>query len=682
MNLNVLLQQAIHDFQTGKLGESKKKFKKILAHAPQHLGTLNYLSLIYTHEKKYLEAETLFKKIFSIDQSSAQSFYNYSLVLKFLKKYALALSAVEKAIKIQGYSEEYYLQLGAIQELLDNDEAALDAYDFILTKNPNLADALHGKGKIFLKQDNPSAAQTYFEAALKLKPHFEEAIIGLGEAFFVEKNYTQSVAAFKTIHPTSEHRFVALKGMAKAYTKLNNLDQAIIYYNHALELNKEDEDLYILYINDLMHFGHTDDIRALIKNALNHLPNSSYIFATIGYLHLLDAEFEKAEKFLTKALKLDSKNIYALINMGSLYTNLDKPDLALTYLQKASENLKKSDKISAELIKYFMSFQYFKFGDLEKAYALHESGLNPILPFSNFRHPQRNFHCPCWEGQPLQDKTLMVWSEQGLGDQLYFISCIPDVEKLCPNLIIEVDARLIDPVQRSFPKARVRQELYEVDGKKFPLNNDFDYHISMASLMQYVRPDLQSYKKSKPYLCVDAGKQEKFKSRLASYKDTLLIGICWRSGLIDKLRSCHYFSIEDFKPIFQLNGVTFVNLQYSDYADELKQAKQAYGINILGWDDFDLKNDLDDVMGLMSALDFIVSAPTAVQAMAAAIGQPVITLAKQRNWINFGRDYDPWFENSSEIPFYKMDEAMAFECTIAEIDKHYLAKFGKARTQL
>ena len=50
--------------------------------------------------------------------------------------------------------------------------------------------------------------------------------------------------------------------------------------------------------------------------------------------------------------------------------------------------------------------------------------------------------------------------------------------------------------------------------------------------------------------------------------------------------------------------------------------------------------------------------------------------------INFGRDYDPWFENSSEIPFYKMDEAMAFECTIAEIDKHYLAKFGKARTQL
>ena len=679
MNLNALLQQAIHDFQTGNWDESKKKFKKILVHAPQHLGTLNYLSIIYTHEKKYLEAETLFKKIFAIDQSSAQSFYNYSLVLKFLKKYALALSAVEKAIKIQGYSEEYYLQLGAIQELLDNDEAAFDAYDFILTKNPNLADALHGKGKLFLKQDNAPAAQTYFQAGLKSKPDFEEANIGLGEALFIEKNYTQSVAAFEKIHPTSDHRFAALKGMAKAYTKLNNLDQAIICYNQALELNKEDEDLYILYINDLMPFRRTDEVRLLIKKALNHIPHSSYIYATIGSLHLLDAEFDKSEKFLSKSLKIDSQNVYALINFGSLYTNLDKPELALSYLQQASEKLKKNDKTNVELIKYFMSFQYFKLGELSKAYTLHESGLNPILPHSNFRHPQRQFHCPRWEGQPLPDKRLMIWSEQGLGDQLYFLSCIPDIENLCPNLIIEVDARLVEPIQRSFPKALVRGELYQPDGPKYPLNDDFDYHVPMGSLMMYVRPDLQSYERSGPYLTVDQDKKAKFEKRISPYHNTLLVGLCWRSGLIDRLRSLHYFSIQDFKSFFEMKGVTFVNLQYSDYADELKLVKDTYGVEILQWDDFDLKNDLDDVMALMSQLDLIISAPTAVQSIAAAIGQPVIMLAKQRIGRHFGAANDPWFQNSLEVPFYSMDSTQALNLVTEQLDKHYEKKLGRSR---
>ena len=679
MNLNVLLQQAIHDFQTGNLGESKKKFKKILVHAPQHLGTLNYLSLIYTHEKKYLEAETLFKKIFTIDQSSAQSFYNYSLVLKCLKKYISALSAVQQAIKIQGYSEEYYLQLGAIQELLDADEDALNAYNFILEKNPNVADALHGKGKLLLKQDNPSAAQTYFEAALKFKPNFEEALIGVGESLFQQKRYQDSIDAFSRILATSDHKFASLKGIAKAYTKLNNIDQAIIHYNRALEMNATDEDFYILYINDLMHFGYTNEIRLLIKKALNHIPNSSYIYATIGYLHLLDAEFDKAEKFLTKSLKSDSKNIYALINMGSLYTNLDKPELALSYFQKASEHLKKNDIMSAKLIKYFMSFQYFKLGEVEKAYLLHENGLDPILPFSNFRHPQRQFHCPRWDGQPLPDKRLMIWSEQGLGDQLYFLSCIPDVEKLCPNLIIEVDARLVAPIQRSFPNANVRQELYELDHKKFSVKNDFDYHVPMGSLMMYVRPDIQSYQNSRPYLTVDNTKKEKFENRLLHYKNSLLVGLCWRSGLIDKLRSLNYFSITDFKPFFDMKGVTFVNLQYSDYADELKLVKDTYGIEILQWNDFDLKNDLDDVMALMSQLDLIISAPTAVQSMAAAIGQPVSMLAKQRNWINFGCAQDPWFNNSIEVPFYSMDSSQAFNHVIEHIDKQYEIKFGRAR---
>ena len=680
MNLNVLLQQAIHDFQAGNLGDAKKKFKKILAHAPQHIGTLNYLSLIYTHEQKYQDAEVIFKKILHLDQTSAQTYYNYSLVLKFLKKYTLAVSTLDKAIQLGGPSEEFDLHKASLQALLNDKVTALSIYDHILKRNPKSLYALHGKGKILLETYQFDKAQNCFEQSVAIDPKFYEGWTGLGESLFSQSNYDASLLAFENALGINDITFFALKGLAKTYAKLNRRNDAIKTYNKALSLNQNDEELFILFASDLIAFKNFKDASDLISQGLKHFPQSSDLYASLGYLYLHQAEFERSKKTLLKSLDLKPNNISSLINLGSLHSNLDDPEKSLQYHQTAIEHLDKSDCVRKATIKFFMSFEYFKLGDLQKAYPLYEAGMNASINHDNFRHPQRLFHCPRWEGQPLPDKRLMIWSEQGLGDQLYFLSCIPVMEKLSPKLILEVDARLIDPIQRSFPNILVRQELYESDGHKFPLKSDFDYHISMGSLMQYVRPTLQSYQASKPYLRVDAGKQEKFKSRLTAYKDTLLIGICWRSGLIDKLRSCHYFSIEDFKPILELNGVTFVNLQYSDYADELKQVKQTYGIDILCWDDFDLKNDLDDVTALMAELDMIITAPTAVRSMGAAVGAQVLTLAKQRNWINFGCDHDPWFENSSEIPFYKMEPQAAFEAVIACIDQHYYKKFGVFRS--
>ena len=58
---------------------------------------------------------------------------------------------------------------------------------------------------------------------------------------------------------------------------------------------------------------------------------------------------------------------------------------------------------------------------------------------------------PEWSGEILEGRSILVFAEQGIGDQVMFMSLLPDLIRICDNIFVECDARLVRLFQRSFP---------------------------------------------------------------------------------------------------------------------------------------------------------------------------------------------------------------------------------------
>jgi hypothetical protein len=105
-----------------------------------------------------------------------------------------------------------------------------------------------------------------------------------------------------------------------------------------------------------------------------------------------------------------------------------------------------------------------------------------------------------------------------------------------------------------------------------------------------------------------------------------------------------YFSpIDHWGPILQTPGVSFVNLQYGDSAEEIARAEEKFGITIHRIEGLDLRDDIDGTAALCAGLDLVLSAPTAAAATAASVGAAVWFITAGRTWPQLGTEEYPWY---------------------------------------
>ena len=254
---------------------------------------------------------------------------------------------------------------------------------------------------------------------------------------------------------------------------------------------------------------------------------------------------------------------------------------------------------------------------------------------------ERPFVQPFWDGSDLQGKTILVWMEQGLGDQITFASMLPDLLRAGAHCIVECEPRLVQLLARSFPGTEVVARTTPPDSRT--LQPDIQFQIAAGSLAPLLRPSLESFPQRRGYLAPDPVEIGRSKARLDSLGDGLKVGICWRSSLSGGMRAMHYPQLNQWGPILATPGVKFVNLQYDQCDEELHEAERLFGTRVHVWDDTDLKNDLDGVAALISTLDLVISARTSVASMAGAAGASTLVVCRgASDWWGLGTDHCPW----------------------------------------
>lgn len=228
----------------------------------------------------------------------------------------------------------------------------------------------------------------------------------------------------------------------------------------------------------------------------------------------------------------------------------------------------------------------------------------------------RQFPFPAWQGEPLAGRTLLVRSEQGVGDEILFASCLPDLIAASGRCVVECSRRLAPLFRRSFPQATV----FERDlaaGPVWTALPPIDLQVMAGSVPRFLRRRLEDFP-GQPFLRPDPARASWWRPRLGATRGERLIGLAWSGGLPGTLRAARSLQLDELAPLVATRGARFVSLELLDRSEEIAAFRGRHGLEIASFKG--LAVELDELAAVVSALDLVITVPTAVAHVAGAIG--------------------------------------------------------------
>lgn len=230
-----------------------------------------------------------------------------------------------------------------------------------------------------------------------------------------------------------------------------------------------------------------------------------------------------------------------------------------------------------------------------------------------------------WDGSAGQ--TVILYGEQGIGDEICFASMLPDAIARAGKVILDIDERLANLFRRSFAQAKVYGTRNAKPGDEPWAMEDrqFDCSLAIAQIGEFFRQQDSDFPAA-PYLVADPERLLMWKA-LWAMKQKPMIGIAWSGGIWQTGAKFRRLQLEQLLPVFQSLDAHWVCLQYKDAAREIAGfRKQHSEIDLVQYPHATLTNDYDDTAALVASLDCVVSVPTAVVHAAGALGVPCMAM--------------------------------------------------------
>ena len=394
----------------------------------------------------------------------------------------------------------------------------------------------------------------------------------------------------------------------------------------------------------------------LYKRLLDYFPNQTEVLTPLGTLLLQQGKHEEGVRQIEKSLKINPNQPDALYNLAvefQKYNRLEdakkcyeravllNPKDVNTYLnlgntlkdmkryQEALANYDNALTLCPDMASVLWNKGLIKIliGEFEEGWQLYEWGWK-----CSERGKNRTFIQPKWLGkEQVAGKTLLIHSEQGLGDVIQFCRYIPMLEKLGAEVILEIKATLVPLVSTLKCNLKIIE-----DGMELP---NFDMYCPIMSMPLAFKTSINTIPHEVPYLYCDSDKIKVWHKKLGS-KTKLRIGFVWSGSKTHKNDRNRSISLETFEPILQLP------FEFHSIQKQIDSQEEAY---LSKFQNVSLhQNDLldfSDTAALLSQMDLTISVDTSVAHLAGALGKSLWLM------LPFNPDYR-WMVDGEISPWY------------------------------
>jgi tetratricopeptide (TPR) repeat protein/glycosyltransferase involved in cell wall biosynthesis len=600
MEISEKFQSALTYYQDGNIAESITVCGEIIKTHPENTDALILLGLLHHQSHEHDMAATYFERAIECEPDNFYAFFYLGNIYHEKGDLEKASACFQKTIEINPSFGDAYYNHAIILEKKDELEKALISYKKSLAFNPDLADSYNNLGNVLLKMKRFDEAVPYLRNALRINPSY--------------------VLSFNNLA-------MALKGQG-------HLDEAISHLQKAIEINPSFADAYCNLAIILMDRGKVDDAISNFQKAIETNPSFADAYYNLATILKDKKMVDEAISLFQKAIEINPSFANAYCSLAIISEESGMLDEALTYYQKALQ----INPEDAET-HWNMSFALLSIGNFKQGWREYEWRFE----VKDFKH--RSLPIPRWDGSSLEGKNLFIQAEQGIGEEIMFASCLPEVMTRADLCIVECDKRLVPLFSRSFPHATMidRRNADEVDHPRLP---QADMKIAGGSLPFFLRPHLSSFPQCKAYLVPDTYKVELWRNRFRALGNNLKVGISWRGGGITSEKRLRSTVLDQWDGLLTIPGIHYINLQYGDCSQELAEVKEKFGVTIHHWEDADPLKDLDGFAAQVSALDLVISVDNATVHMAGALGIPVWTM------LPYACDWR-WMRDFEDTPWYK-----------------------------
>lgn len=506
-------------------------------------------------------------------------------------------------------------------------------------KKFNEAKSLINSQNFGINESNKSALKGILEFELK---NYDKAIHYLKEASFTfPKNFS--------------HNF----NLAIALGKNQQILKAIKQFRICINNNYKNEDS-LLGITELLI--DKKKFNFSIKLLLNSKLFSEKIYYQISFIYNKIYLAQPAEKYVLLALDKNPKNINSLFLYAEILRKLGKnlkaieiynkileidPNLKISLLSIANcygeiemynESIKSYEKYLTHHptsidANYYYSQIKLKTGQFEDKIFLNFD--NRFFISERATKQYYNINHKLWSGNYV-DK-LVVWSEQGIGDHLFFSKHLEEISLKVKNLIFLTSPRLVNLFKNYFKnKPFINIQIDSLENKV----KDFNAHLPAGSIMRIIKYNSQqNFRKASRFLEPEQ-KDNAFFSKYINNK-FLNVGLSWKSSNTKEI----YRNINFEQIINTLNKnikTQFYNLQFDLSSIEIEEAKKS---NLIFFDNLDYKKDIDKVASIIENLDVVITVQNTIAHLSCALNKKTyLLLPLGSRWYWGSENVDQWYK--------------------------------------
>jgi Tfp pilus assembly protein PilF len=487
-----------------------------------------------------------------------------------------AAALLTRVLELRPQSMDALPRLAQVQAALGQRPEALANYQAAARLAPGDIRILNNLGALLLDLGRPAEAIPWYRKALAIAPNDVGVLDNLGTALRKTEQLAEAVACHEQAIRLAPRSARSHNHLGVALLEMDRIEEAIASYRRSLALDPNSHRTHNNLALAFKAAGRRDESLAGFRHAAMIAPRDAQSLRNLGIALFEARRFSEGLGLFHRSLELDANDAETHFHIAILSL--------LT-------------------------------GDFETGWREYE-----------WRPQRSDLSIPTWNGAPLDGRTLLVRSEQGFGDMIQFVRYAALVKARGGSVVLEAKPELASLLATAPGVARVVEAVAPTDR--------FDMQVNLASLPGIFGTNLTNMPATIPYLRVDAGRVESWRSRLGP-RTGLRVGIAWqgsRTHSNDRQRSVDPGRFAD---IASIPGVQLVSLQ--------KGATKRPAFPLV-----DRTAELEsflDTAALVKNLDLVVAVDTSVAHLAGALGVPVwvaVPFAPDWRWL-LDREDSPWY---------------------------------------
>jgi tetratricopeptide (TPR) repeat protein len=576
------------------------------------------------HEGDLRRALPLYRRVVEVDPGHAEAWQRLADSARALGEYATAVDAFGRALALRPGLASLHVGLGQCLAALGRRDEAAGQYHAALRLDPHNADAAMHLGVMQAEAGRLQEALGLLQQAAVAAPDSAAAQHNLGVALAQAGRKEEAEAHLREALRLQPEYAECHVNLGSVLRDLRRPEAALEHYRTAARLRPTWAGAFINLGLGLCEAGKHAEAVVALKHATRLDPNAKEGFNSLGLALAEVGRWTEAEAAYEQALRLDPAYAEAHANLGSCFKEQQRLAEALACYDIALAV--QPDSVSAH---YNQALTLLQAGDYEPGWPAYEwRWQRPASPMRPFPHPR-------WDGSSFAGKTLLLWCEQGMGDNIHFVRYASQVKARGGTVWLECPPGLVRLLSSCPGVDRVLP-----GGEGLP---PFDLQIPLMSLPAVFGTTLETVPADIPYLSVEPERVQRWKEPLAEVAG-FRIGVVWQGNPKfgwDRFRS---FPLTSLAPLAEVEGVRLVSLQKGPGVEQVRRLNGCLDI-------IELEAGLDedgaflDTAAVMQNLDLVVSSDTAAAHLAGALGVPVwMAVAAVADWRwGIGQDETPWY---------------------------------------